>query len=213
LDGIASAFERMTDMGVTAREFHSATQTEKETASEFARRVRLLAKKMKLDHEGMITTQFIGGLKDELVQIWSKLFHLDLEGALQVAIRAESDPEYRASLFLGNRSSNAPLAVAAVSVPEPQQHTNNKKDKKRPRRDRSNDDEGPKAKRDGEGNTGGRCRRCRRYSHRDKPCPAIDALCNNCQKPGHFGIMCKEKKVREIKMSSGRDEVNKNIYH
>jgi hypothetical protein len=213
LHGVADAFERLTDSGVTAREFHNAAQTEKETASEFARRVRLLAKKMKLDHEALITSQFISGLSDVEVRRWANLFHLDLEGALSVAIRAESDPDYRATLVLGNRPSNAPLAIAAVAAPPAQNTSSAKKDKKRPKREHSRGDEGPDAKRGSDGGSGGRCRRCGRFSHRDKPCPAIDALCNTCQKPGHFSAMCKEKQIRDIKSSSCRDEVNKGFYH
>jgi hypothetical protein len=209
-EGIMTAFERMTDTNVNAREFYHMKQKEGESVSEYALRVRIAAQKLNLSHDALVTSVFIGGLLDRSVQRWANAFHLDMEETIQVAIRSENDPAFRANMAVTSREGTAPLAVAAIEASSDRSNYRRKNEKKAKKRSRS-----PEEKRRKQSDDAGekkRCRSCGHSSHHDRPCPATNAQCYKCKKTGHFGAVCKEVEVRVVNTSACRDEVSKNVF-
>jgi hypothetical protein len=215
MSGITAAFERMTDTSVTAREFTNTRQNEGESANDYAMRVRINARKLNLNHETLITSVFIGGLIDADVRRWCNNLRHSMEEALVVATRSENDPSYRQGL-VHDQGHNAPLAVAAVgtSAQGPPNPQHSKKDKQRTKRGRSPDAKQVSKKPNNNKSEGGSgaCRHCGRLSHRDRPCPALNAQCHICQRVGHFSAVCRDTRVRTIKGKSGDDKVNDEVY-
>ncbi len=45
---------------------------------------------------------------------------------------------------------------------------------------------------------------------RDKPCPAKNAICSKCKKPGHFAKLCRTRKqTGDLKPTQGRNQNNR----
>lgn len=202
--GITASFERMADTRITAREFYSAKQDKGESANDFAMRVRINARKLGLSHEASITSVFINGLADPKVRRWCNNLRLSLDRSLEVATRSENGATYHQGP-LAEQTCNSLPAIAAVvqATPQQPQLTN----ETRMKRDHSPGSEGKMRKCSIEAQKDRHvCSLCGRDSHRGRGCPARGAQCYKCQKVGHFSAVCRNARIRSIKVPSNSNK-------
>lgn len=211
--GIAQQFYNGADELAQVMELDNIMQDEGEPVAKYMDRLKAAADRCDLHSELLIRSKFITGLRDEDEKKWVAGSSNSLAEIVQKATRNEtlkklSSTKKRPALRVAEVEADVHqvdemsprVSNRSAEVHEVRRSSGNKKPfmkpssgKKRPR------EQSPEKK---------ECPKCGNIEHRHGSCPALNAKCHNCGRPGHFARMCRErsKSVRQVDNKS-RDKV------
>lgn len=213
VNGLEQHFQSLTDVSVDVTLFDGIRQKESETIMDFDMRLRLLAKRIKVNNEHVVRKRLLEGMLDQAVAERALMDGISHNEVVKMVSRKEAVAKCKRegpSPWLSQRPQTQVIAAIEKKIPETgTEERSRQRDERQVYQARQSssgagrgEDQArfqarPQSERQVKSREArpGECRNCG-MRHGGGGCPAAGKSCNGCGKLGHFQYMCRSEAPR-----------------